>query len=42
MTEANRTRQTIAVRPLGMALSAFLAISYVLCIVGYRHLPAGL
>lgn len=39
MAEANRTGQTIAVRPLGMALSAFLTVSYVLCIVGYLVLP---
>ena len=39
MAEANRTGQTIAVRPLGMALSAFLTISYILCIVGYLVLP---
>jgi len=39
MAEANRIGKTIALRPLGMALSAFLAISYVLCIVGYLVLP---
>jgi hypothetical protein len=39
MVEANRSGQMIAVRPLGMALSAFLAISYILCIVGYLVLP---
>lgn len=39
MAEAIRAGKTIAVRPLGLALSAFLAISYVLCIVGYLVLP---
>lgn len=39
MAEAIRAGKTIAVRPLGLTLSAFLAISYVLCIVGYLVLP---
>ena len=39
MAEAIGPGKTVAARRLGMALSAFLAISYVLCIVGYFVLP---
>ncbi len=39
MAEATRIEKTVAIRALGLALSAFLAISYILCIVGYLILP---
>jgi hypothetical protein len=34
-----RPTRTIPVLALGMALSMFLAISYVLCVLGYLFLP---
>ena len=39
MSQADRTSRIIPVAALGMSLSLFLAVSYVLCIIGYLILP---
>lgn len=39
MVQADASSRTIPLVTLGLSLSAFLAVSYVLCIVGYLILP---